>query len=208
MGIFRKKEAKSENEKILEAKDFCEKFKKNPVGSLVMPIICIVVIAFTTDTVWSHAFVDFHLLFSSDSGITSFFFIFAMTTIFYEAINYFRGSKNDPDKTLLRAVGTFQVIIALLTAFIAACCTNKYSWIESEAMESINKKVLCGSDIKSTGVQIYSNTKDTYFGLASLFDGTTVPVTATYKLLRWHRHGIIYKVSAELEGTIQKSHYH
>ena len=63
MGIIGKTDPRKEDEKIRDAKEFCETFKKNPVGALVLPAICIAVIAYTAAPVWSHLFVDYRLFF-------------------------------------------------------------------------------------------------------------------------------------------------
>ena len=119
--------------------------------------------------------------------------------IFCLAIEYFRGSQNGPDKRLFRTVGVAMIGTAVLTAFLVAYHADRYCWIENETVISINKNVLCSGELKCTGVEISGNSKDSYFGKATLSDGSTVPIVVTYKFLRWRSYSTSYQVSEEFK---------
>ena len=188
--------------KNCDDKDYCANFKKNPLKALVPPAICLAVAACTAPIVWSIVFVDYHLFFrSGGSPFSAAFFMIALALFMCFPIGLFRESRNDPDKGKLRAISIAMIGVAVLTLFLVTRFADRYSWIENKAVSSLNNNHFYGIEKKCTGVEISRNLKDSYFGEATLSDGSTVPVVVTYRLLKWipGLQSVIYRVSVEFQ---------
>ena len=189
---------KSEAEKIQEDKECCEKFKKNPMGSLFLSVIYIVAIAVFIRPVLSHAYIDLHLIRTSTATLSIIIVLFAVSQLFRQCLKIFKGTEGKRDKENLRTTGVILFCAGILAALISGFTTDKYGWIEAEAMAELNEKVLHHEPVKCTSVDIDRHNGDTYYGIAKLSDGTTKQTVVNYLLLRSSRHGVAYKIVAKI----------
>lgn len=199
-GILSNTEAKE----VLGVKQSCSKFIENPLASLIIPVICIIVIAFSARVLWGCLFVDVLLFSSTDGFLSAIALLIAFSALSKKCFNYIRGSQNDTNKGTLQSAGIILLGIGILAALLAGpIAGNKYNWIEGESLHTINKKILKGKSIQCLKVDITKNVKDIYFGSAKLSDGSEMSVIATYKNegstgSGKHRH-IKYKVTVDLQ---------
>lgn len=188
---------KSEAEKIQEAKEYCEKFKKNPAGILVLSVIYIVAIAIFIRPVWNRIYIDLSLIKTLEASISNIIVVFAEIMLFKQCLKFFMGTEDKPDKGKLRAIGVILVCAGILTVLISGYTTDKYGWIENEAMTSLNENTLNQAPIKCTGIDIDRHNGNTYYGIAKLSDGTTKPTIVYYLPGTYRRYGVAYKIVAK-----------
>ena len=188
---------KSEAEKNQEAKECCENFEKNPVGSLFLSVIYIVSIAIFIRPVWSHIYIDFSLIKVLDAYLSSFIVIFAETMLIKQCLKFFRGTEGKPDKGKLRTIGVILICAGILAALISGFTTDKYSWIEDEALTDLNANTLHHAPIKCKEININRHNGNTYYGIAKLSDGTTKPTVVYYMRGAYRRHGVEYRIVAK-----------
>lgn len=187
---------KSEAEKIKEARENCEKFKKNPAGTLFLSAVYITAIAICVRPVWNHIYIDFSLIKSWDACIFNLVLLAAAVLLYRQCSDFFKGSEDDPDKSSLQTTGVILICAGILAALISGYTTDKYGWIESEARKSLNQKVLNYGSVKCTSVDIDHHSGDIYYGMAKLSDGTERPTVVNYMLLKFRRYSVEYLVSA------------
>ena len=196
-GIHMRKE-KSEAEKDQEAKECCENFKKAPAGTLFLSVIYIVAIAVFIRPVLNHIYIDFSLIKTLEANISSLIVIFAEIMLFKQCLKFFRGTEDRPDKRMLRTIGVILVCAGILAALISGFTTDKYGWIEHQAMTDLNEKILKKGSIKCTGIDFDRHNGNTYYGTAKLSDGTTKPTVVYYMLLKSTRYSAEYKIVAKI----------
>ena len=196
-GIHMRKE-KSEAEKDQEAKECCENFKKNPVGTLFLSVIYIVAIAVFIRPVLSRIYIDFSLIKTLEASFSNFIVIFSVILLFKQCLKFFRGTEDEPDKGKLRTIGVILVCAGILAAIISGFTTDKYGWIEHQAMNDLNKNFLKKGSIKCTGIDFDRHNGNTYYGTAKLSDGTTKPAVVYYMLLKTTRYSAEYKIVSKI----------
>ena len=196
-GILMRKE-KSEAEKIQEAKECCENFKKDPAGTLFLSVIYIVAIAVFIRPVLNRIYIDFSLIKTLEASFSNFIVIFSVILLFKQCLKFFRGTEDEPDKGNLRTIGVILVCAGILAALISGFTTDKYGWIEHQAMTDLNEKFLKKGSIKCTEVDIDRHNGNTYYGIAKLSDGTTKPTVVYYMLLKTTRYSAEYKIVAKI----------
>lgn len=194
---FSMRKEKSEAEKIQEAKECCEKFNKNPAGPLFLSVIYIIVIAIFIRPVWNHIYIDFNLIKVVDAYISGIIVLSAMTLLYMQCSNFFKGTEDKPNKGKMRITGVILLCAGILAALISGYTTDKYGWIEDEAIASLNGNLLNYALIKCTGVDIDRHNGNTYYGTAKLSDGTTRPTVVYYMRGAYRRHGVEYRIVAK-----------
>ncbi len=188
---------KSEAEKIQEAKESCEKFNKNPAGPLFLSVIYIILIAIFIRPVWNHIYIDFNLIKVVDAYISGIIVLSAMTLLYMQCSSFFKETEDKPNKGKLRITGVILLCSGILAALISGYTTDKYGWIEDEAIASLNGNLLNYALIKCTEVDIDRHNGNTYYGTAKLSDGTTRPTVVYYMRGAYHRHGVEYRIVAK-----------
>ena len=194
---FSMRKEKSEAEKIQEAKECCEKFNKNPAGPLFLSVIYIIVIAIFIRPVWNHIYIDFRLMKTAEAGLSSIIVISAMYLLFKQCSNFFKGTEGKHDKQHLRATGVTLVCAGIIAAIISGYTTDKYGWIQDEALADLNVNELKQAPIKCTGVDINRHNGNAYYGIAKLSDGTTKPTVVYYLRGKYRRYSVEYKIAAK-----------
>ena len=177
-GIIHHKKA----EEINFYKKECAQFKENPIKSLAVPTACIIAIAFFFKPWWKQFYVTFAP--GVDAlGLASFAILsIAWLTLIYTCIGFFKGSRYDSEKGLLRVVGLLLVGAGLLASYITGPMTSdKYEWLEETATENFNKRytIIDVEQLTCTGIKINKREKLTYFGDANLSNGKSMPVVVT-----------------------------
>lgn len=157
-------------------KNWCTKFKENPVKALTWSIINIVLIALFFRITWLYLSVDLvpdkfiDCVFIRIPTIAWFFLIF-------NCISIFRGSRYDPERRLLRAVGLGTIGAGLLVSLIVGPLTcEKYELLIAQATEHFNKYSK-GDNIICTTINIKKRERMCiYYGDAILTTGDSIPV--------------------------------
>jgi len=125
-----------------------------------------------------------------EAYISSLIVIFAEILLFKQCLKFFRGTEEKTDKGNLRTIGVILVCAGILAALISGFTTNKYGWIEHQAMTDLNENFLKKGSIKCTEVDIDRHNGNTYYGKAKLSDGTTKPTVVYYLPGAYHRYGV------------------
>lgn len=132
-----------------------------------------------------------------EAYISSLIVIFAEILLFKQCLKFFRGTEEKTDKGNLRTIGVILVCAGILAALISGFTTNKYGWIEHQAMTDLNENFLKKGSIKCTEVDIDRHNGNTYYGKAKLSDGTTKPTVVYYLPGAYHRYGVEYEIKAK-----------
>lgn len=191
---------KVEAKKILDAQKSCAKLKENPMGALVVPGICVAVIAFCIRPVITYAFVDIQLFFGSMATFWGLPVLVAFCMICHYCSEYFKGSVHDPNKNAIRAIGLIILFAGVMSAVLSGLTTDKYGWIEGKAKDAINGRYLQSQPVKCLHVDVTRNVSDTYFGKAKLSNGELKPVVVTYRnegTTRSRHRAVKYSISVQ-----------
>lgn len=132
-----------------------------------------------------------------DAYISGIIVLSAMTLLYMQCSNFFKGTEDKPNKGKLRITGVILLCAGILAALISGYTTDKYGWIEDEAIASLNGNLLNYALIKCTGVDIDRHNGNTYYGTAKLSDGTTRPTVVYYMRGAYRRHGVEYRIVAK-----------
>ena len=162
-----------------------------------LSVIYIIVIAIFIRPVWNHIYIDFNLIKVVDAYISGIIVLSAMTLLYMQCSNFFKGTEDKPNKGKLRITGVILLCAGILAALISGYTTDKYGWIEDEAIASLNRNLLNYALIKCTGVDIDRHNGNTYYGTAKLSDGTTRPTVVYYMRGAYRRHGVVYRIVAK-----------
>lgn len=192
--------SKVETDKIFKAREACEKFKQNPLKALVLPAICVIVIAVCAGRVWSGLFVDYELIWGSLVALPGTLLFLSFYLIYREFSKYFKGSTNHPDRGMFRTVGACILCAGILAALVSGFTADKYSWIENKTMSTINNRFLTNDSVKCTGVDFNTNEGNTYHGYAKFSNGESRPIVATYTShsTQHGKHSLLsYRVNVE-----------
>lgn len=176
---------------FLGAREFCEKFQKNPAPTLLLGAGCIAAAGICARIVTGILFVDFGLGKTWPSYIGLLVGILAVLYIFTSVNKMMKGSFLPA--TTKGAIAT--VVIAALAAaiFIAGPMTGKYSWIEKQAKDIIDEH-FASQSISCKSFKVMENYKDNYHGVAVLSNGDTIEMVVTYERINRVGRNISYSI--------------
>ena len=161
---------------ITLSKNWCTKFKENPVKALIWPIINIVALALCSRTAWlylSTGLVPDTFIGSVREHVP----VIAWFFLIFKCINIFEGSRYDPERRMLRAVGLGIIGVGLLVSLIAGPLScEKHELVVAQATEHFNK-YRKGDNLTCTTINIKKRESySTYYGDAILTTGDSIPV--------------------------------
>ncbi len=186
-------EAKTKD--FLEARQFCEKFKKNPAKAILIFLACLAAIGICSYIVSGYAFADNRILRHSWYACTAFVigaaaFLYMMAYI--HKIN--AGSYQPAFKKFMTAGAVIALVIAAIV--IPGPIAGRYSWIEREAKNNINDAV-SRKGLACQKVSISSNDGDVYHGIATISDGKEIKINIIFKKVYKAGYAINYSIKVE-----------
>jgi len=165
---------------IHDAKNLCSQFRENSIAFFALPIISLVAIAFTARPVWDMACVDLGLLFRWDD-FPGMILLAAVIAIFKRCVHIFNGSVYDPNRGTVRAIGVITLFLGILIAAVAGPVkSNGYGWIESKAINELNKNLTKAGSGLCYDLTINRNVQNIYFGKARCHNNQTLDVVAKF----------------------------
>lgn len=179
---------------FLEAREFCENFRKNPAKTILICFACLVALGICAHIISGYAFVDFRLIKTWPSYIS---LLVGLGAGFYVLVCVNRMNKGSylPAATKgLISAGVIALWIA--TIAIPGPIMGRYNWIERQSKEIVSDGV-SSQGISCKNVKVFSNDGDLYHGVATLSNDTKVEVNIHYQQVHSHNRKVTYSIHVE-----------
>lgn len=179
---------------FLEAREFCESFKKNPAKNILICLACLVALGICAHIISGYAFVDFRLIKTWPSYIS---LLVGLGAGFYVLVCVNRMNKGSylpaATKTLISA-GVIAVWIAAIA--IPGPIMGRYNWIERQSKEIVSDGV-SSQGLSCKNVKVINNVGDLYHGMATLSNGEKIEVNIHYQNVPSYNRKITYSIHVE-----------
>lgn len=176
---------------FLEAREFCENFKKTPAKTLLICLACLIALGICSYIISGYAFVYFMFLKTWPCYVS---LLVGLGAGFYVLVCLNKMNKGSylPASTKgLISAG----VIALWVAAIAipGPLTGRYWWIEKEAQNVISDGI-ADQGLSCQSVKVSGNDGDVYHGVATLSNGEKIEVDSHFQSNRGHGNKISYSI--------------
>lgn len=179
---------------FLDAREFCENFKKNPSKTILICLACLIALGVCSHIISGYVFVYFMFLKTWPCYVS---LLVGLGAGFYVLVCLNKMNKGSylPATTKgLISVGVIAVWIAAIA--IPGPITGRYWWIEKETKNTISN-TLSNQGVICQKVKVVSNDGDVYHGIATLSDGNRVEVNTYFHEERSHSRKIAYSIQVE-----------
>jgi len=179
---------------FLDAREFCENFKKNPAKTILICLACLIALGVCARIISGYAFVYFMFLKTWPCYVS---LLVGLGAGFYVLVCLNKMNKGSylPAATKgLISVGVIALWIAAIA--IPGPVTGRYWWIEKETKSTITD-ALAEQGVACQKVKVRGNDGDVYHAIATLSDGNRVEVNTYFKDERSHGRKIAYSIHVE-----------
>lgn len=179
---------------FLEAREFCENFRKNPAKTILICFACLVALGVCSHIITGYAFVDFRLIKTWPSYISLLVGIGAGFYVLVCVNKMNKGSYHTAATKTLISAGVIAVWIA--TVAIPGPIMGRYNWIERQSKEIVSDGV-SSQGLSCEKVKVFSNDGNLYHGMAALSNGEKIEVNIHYQEVRSYNRKITYSIHVE-----------
>lgn len=179
---------------FLDAREFCENFKKNPAKTLLICLACLVALGVASHIISGYAFVYFMFLKTWPCYVS---LLFGLGGGFYVLVCLNKMNKGSYLPATTKGLITAGVIAVWIAAIaIPGPVTGRYWWIEKESKEIITD-ALAEQGLSCQSVKVDRADGDDYHAIATLSNGDKVEVITHFKNERGHGNKIAYSIHVE-----------
>lgn len=179
---------------FLDAREFCEKFRKNPVPTLLICLACLIVLGICSRIISGYAFVYFMFMKTWPCYIS---LLVGLGAGFYVLVclnKMNKGSYLTATTKGLISAGVIAVWIAAIA--IPGPVTGRYWWIEKETKNTMSR-ALAEQGLACQSVKVDHANGDDYHAIATLSNGNDIKVITHFKEERGHGNKIAYSIYVE-----------
>jgi len=179
---------------FLEAREFCENFKKNPAKTLLICLACLAALGVASHIISGYVFVYFMFLKTWPCYVS---LLVGMGGAFYVLVCLNKMNKGSYLPATTKGLITAGVIAVWITAIaIPGPLTGRYWWIEKETKNTITD-ALAEQGLICQSVKVDRADGDDYHAIATLSNGDKVEVITHFKNERGHGNKIAYSIHVE-----------
>ncbi|MCF0224989.1 MAG: hypothetical protein HUK20_12030 [Fibrobacter sp.] len=179
---------------FLEAREFCEDFKKNPAKILLIFIACLVALGICSRIVCGYAFVDINLVKTWPSYISLLVGLLAGGYVLACVSKMNKGSYLPGVTKALISAGV--VALGIAAVAIPGPVTGQYSWIEGQAEEIITENV-ASQGVTCESVKVSNSNRDDFYGVAHFSDRTSQKIVIHYIESKLYSRNVRYSIQIE-----------
>ncbi len=179
---------------FLEAREFCENFKKNPSKTILICLACLAALGVASHIISGYVFVYFMFLKTWPCYVS---LLVGLGAAFYVLVCVNKMNKGSylPSVTKgLISVGVIALWIA--TIAIPGPVTGRYWWIEKETKNTISD-AFAEQSLSCQNVKVARADGDDYHAVATLSNGDKIKVITHFKKERGHGNKIAYSIHVE-----------
>ena len=156
---------------FLEAREFCENFKKNPAKTLLICLACLIALGICSYIISGYAFVYFTFLETWPCYVS---LLAGLGASFYVLVCVNKMNKGSYLPAATRTLITTGIIaVWIATIVISGPITGRYWWIEKESKDTISD-ALAEQGLSCQSVKVIGNDGDIYHGVATLSNGEKI----------------------------------
>lgn len=179
---------------FLDAREFCEKFKKNPAPTLLICLACLIVLGICARVISGYAFVYFMFMKTWPCYVA---LLGGLLGGFYVLVCVNKMNKGSYLPTVTKTAISAGVIAIWVAAIaIPGPLTGRYWWIEKETKNTISEGV-AEQGLSCTNVKVIGNDGDVYHSIATLSNGEKIEVNTLFKDERSHSRKVSYSIHVE-----------
>lgn len=187
---------------FLDARQFCENFKKNPARTILICLACLLVLGICAHIISGYAFVYFMFMKTWPCYVA---LLGGLLGGFYVLVCLNKMNKG----SYLPAVTKTAISIGVIAIWVAAIAipgplTGRYWWIEKETKNTISEGV-AEQGLSCTNVKVIGNDGDVYHSIATLSNGEKIEVNTLFKDERSHSCKASYSIYVEPTNNNQES---